>query len=63
MSESSSKDSERIAAAKQRYDRIMKKIEPFVRHRDEETPRTRGVWRRGEDLPEETGERFRIESS
>ena len=54
-------DDERLAHAQDRYNRIMEKIRPFVPPRREQRPIAAEDWRRGEDLPDETKERFRIE--
>ena len=54
-------DTERLAQAQDRYNRIMEKIKPFVPPREEQRPLAPESWRRGEDLPDETKERFRIE--
>lgn len=54
-------DTERLAQAQDRYNRIMEKIKPFVPPRREQRPIAPESWRRGEDLPDETKERFRIE--
>lgn len=43
------------------YERIMKKIEPFIRRPEEPEPRPREVWRRGEDVAAEHEDRFIIE--
>lgn len=48
--------------AQQNYERIMKKIEPFITRPAKLKPRPREVWRRGEELPEEFNDgRYRIE--
>ena len=47
--------------AQKNYERIMKKIEPFIRRPENTKPRPRDVWRRGEDVAAEHEERFIIE--
>lgn len=56
-------ESKRTAEAKKRYARIAERIKPFIRPRKEKNSVSRGVWRRGADLPVESEERFRIEYS
>ena len=58
-----SNKSKRTAEAKKSYARIAERIKPFIRPRKEKNSANRGVWRRGADLPAESEEHFRIESS
>ena len=47
--------------AQKNYERIMKRIEPFIPRSEKLKPRPREVWRRGEDVSGESDERFIIE--
>ena len=58
--QSKSTNTERLAQA-DRYNRLMEKIKPFVQPHGEQKPIVPEDWRRGEDLPDESKERFRIE--
>lgn len=42
------------------YERIMKEIAPFISRSKKLKTRPREVWRRGEDVPGDFGDRFRI---
>lgn len=53
--------SEKLTAALDRYDRIRKRIEPFVVPPKSGTPVRVGRWRRGIDLPDDSKERYRVE--
>ena len=61
MSTSDEHSAKQRMEAQENYERIMKKIEPFIPRPTKLKPRPREVWRRGEDLPEEFEERFMIE--
>ena len=61
MSTSDAHSAKKRMEAQENYERIMKKIEPFIPRPTKLKPRPREVWRRGEDLPEEFEERFMIE--
>lgn len=52
---------EKLTAARERYDRIRKRIEPFVVQPRAEPPAKIGTWRRGIDLPDDSNERYRFE--
>ena len=61
MSTSDTHTARKRTEAQKNYERIMKKIEPFIPRSEKPKPPPREVWRRGEDVPGEFEERFRIE--
>lgn len=48
-----------MADAQQTYERIAKKIRPFLPRRDQHRLPARGEWLRGVDMPTKSQERFR----
>ena len=62
MMKSEADKSTRREEAQRRYEKIMKKIEPFIPQTETKRPLPPDVWRRGDELPDHSQERFRIES-
>ena len=51
---------DRLLGARERCDRILERIKPFLPPEEKRPPEPR-TWRRGTDLPDDSGERYHFE--